>query len=281
MITLVTVGAALAAVAWFGLTSTVPEQTGGFPVVTTSPVPTYPVGNVDASEPSGMAPPGRDALAGYTRDYVTDFTGGDVPHGWNVFSGVPGGDPMGQFAASHVVISNGILSLNTWRDPRFANKWVTGGICQCEAPRTYGAYFVRSRITGGGPNEVQLLWPASNVWPPEIDFNETGDRFKSTSWTVHWGTQNHIDQRSLIIDMTAWHTWGVLWSAHAITFTADGKVWGRFTTIANIARVPMTLDFEQLAFCSAGRFCPSTPVSMKIDWVAEYSPVTSSAGSAR
>lgn len=153
-------------------------------------------------EPSGRLPPGPNALKGFTLRYVTDFKGTTLPKGWGAFTGVPGGDPGGQFGASHVVVKNGMLELNTWKDPAYHNKWVTGGVCQCGLASTYGAYFVRSRITGPGPNEVQLLWPASNIWPPEVDFNETGSSDTSTSSTLHYGVTNEVDQRALIIDLT-------------------------------------------------------------------------------
>lgn len=281
LITVVTMASALAVVLWFALSVPTPESTGNYPVVTTSPTPTYPVGHDDVAEPSGMAPPSAQALVGYSRSYVSDFTGSTIPAGWFKFTGKPNIDLTGQFGARHVVVSGGLLRLNTWRDPQYENKWVGGGICQCGLARTYGAYFVRSRITANGPNEVQLLWPASNISPPEIDFNETGSHHLSTSWTIHWGTENSIDQRSLIIDVTKWHTWGVIWSPTAITFTVDGRAWGEFTTRANIASVPMTLDFEQLALCESGRYCPSIPASMLIDWVAEYAPLAPSGSAPR
>ena len=232
----------------------------------------YPVGIPNVLEPSGESPPAANALSHYAQSYVSDFSGSALPAGWYVFDGKPGGDPHGQFAASHVTVQGGILSLNTWRDPKYKNIWVTGGLCQCGLARTYGAYFVRSRVTGMGPTEVQLLWPKSNRWPPEIDFNETGGSKTGTSSTVHYGAKNIMDQRSLTIDMTQWHTWGVVWSPMKITYVVDGEAWGAITNPEEISRVPMTLDFEQRTQCQIGRECPTTPVSMQIDWVAEYSP---------
>ncbi len=265
-----TLALAIGAVLWLGINNTSRETLGHFPVVTTSRSTTYPLGSLDDANPSGMAPPGPDALAGYHRSYVNDFTGSTTPPGWYLFSGVPSGDPSGQFDARHVVFANGMLQLNTWKDPRYSNKWVTGGLCQCGLHQTYGAYFVRSRISRAGPNEVQLLWPTSNNWPPEIDFNETGDSVRSSSWTVHWGVVNHIVQQSIFIDMRRWHTWGVIWSRTSIIFTVDGRQWGDFRTVANIPKEPMSLHFEQLASCANSRYCPRAPATMQIDWVAEY-----------
>jgi Glycosyl hydrolases family 16 len=230
----------------------------------------YPSGTVDLTDPSGVAPPGANALPGYRLTYVTDFEGTTLPSGWNVFTGIPAGDPGGQFASTHVVVHDGTLALNTWKDPKYSNRWITGGLCQCGVAKTYGAYFVRSRITGSGPNEAELLWPANNVWPPEIDFNETGGVVYATSSTIHWGPINQIEQRHLNINMEQWHTWGVIWTPALVTYVVDGQVWGTITNASEIAKVPMTLDFEQRQLCAIGRQCPTRPVSMLIDWVAEY-----------
>ena len=232
---------------------------------------TYPAGTPDLTEPSGMAPPSATALAGYSQTYVNDFTGTTLPTGWDVFTGVPGADPGGHFGISHVVVSGGVLQLNTYRNPAWHNGWVTGGLCQCGLAQTYGAYFVRSRVTASGPNEAELLWPAGKVWPPEIDFNETGGSINSTSTSVHFGSANNIVRSLINIDMTQWHTWGVIWTPSYILYTVDGIVWGSFRVASEISRVKMTLDFEQRQICAEHRQCPTVPTSMLIDWVAEYS----------
>ena len=232
----------------------------------------YPLGTPDNTEPSGEAMPGPDAMPGYRLGYENDFTGTTLPPGWDVFTGVPGGDPGGHFGSAHVVVSGGLLQLNAWEDPKYQDRWVTGGLCQCSVARTYGAYFVRSRVTGPGPNEVALLWPVTNVWPPEIDFNETGGLLSSTTSSVHFGATNTIIQRNVTIDMTQWHTWGVIWTPNSIVYTVDGRYWGAVTVPSYIPRIRMTLDLEQRAMCSEARQCPIVPVSMLVDWVAEYVP---------
>jgi beta-glucanase (GH16 family) len=228
------------------------------------------VGSPDASEPSGYAPPSANSLAGYSQSYVTDFTGTSLPAGWYVFTGQPGGDPGAQWGAAHVGVSNGLLSLNTFQDPNYNNEWVAGGVCQCGLSQTYGAYFVRSRVTGAGPTNVELLWPAANVWPPEIDFNETGGTTTGTSATVHWDSANNQDQRTMAVDMTQWHTYGVVWTPTTLTYTVDGRVWGEVTKASEIPTIAMTLDLTQQTWCASGFACPTSPQSMQIDWVAEY-----------
>lgn len=168
-----------------------------------------PDGTVDHAEPSGEAPPGASAMLGYTQTYVNDFTGAKVPTGWQAHTGTPGsGDPGSQWALNHVVVSNGLLQLNTWRDRAFGDEWVAGGLCQCGVVRTYGAYFVRSKVTGAGLTQVELLWPTTG-WPPEIDFNETGGDTSSSMATLHFGSGNHQIHATVNVEMTQWHTWGL------------------------------------------------------------------------
>jgi len=243
------------------------------PTTTTSPAPitAFPTGTADSSEPSGYAPSSSSALAGYSQSYVNDFTGTTLPSGWEPYSGTPSGDPGGQFGSAHDIVGGGILSLNTFQDPAYNNEWVTGGLCQCGHSQTYGAYFVRSRLTGAGPTGVELLWPATNAWPPEIDFNETLGGTSSTTATVHYNTNNSQVHNHTNVDMTQWHTWGVIWTPASVTYTVDGSVWATVTNTASIPNLPMTLDLQQQTWCSSGYACPTAPQSMQVDWVAEYS----------
>lgn len=250
------------------------------PTTTTTSAPAalstaYPVGTPDANAPSGYAPPAADALSGYSQSYVTDFNGSSLPSGWYTYSGQPGGDPGSQWADSHVSVSGGLLTLNAFQDPAYGGEWVTGGLCQCGVARTYGAYFVRSRVTGAGPTQVELLWPANNTWPPEIDFSETsggtGGSTASDIWAASGSGRSQL-QSHVSVDMTQWHTWGVIWTPTTVTYTVDGRVWGQVTNTGSIPSIPMTLDIQQQTWCSQGFACPSAPESMQVDWVAEYAP---------
>ncbi len=254
-------------------TTTEPPTT----TTTTASVPStpFPVGTLDPSSPSGYAPPAADAMAGYTQSYVTDFSGSTLPSGWYTYSGRPGGDPGAQWASSHVSVSGGLLTLNAFQDPAYGGEWVTGGLCQCGVARTYGAYFVRSRVTGAGPTQVELLWPANNTWPPEIDFSETGGAIDGSTASDIWaasGSGRSQVQSHVSLDMTQWHTWGVIWTPTTITYTVDGRVWGEVTNTGSIPSIPMTLDIQQQTWCSSGYACPSAPQSMQVAWVAEYAP---------
>jgi beta-glucanase (GH16 family) len=260
-------------------TTTIPPTTTTTSPTTTTTEPTsgaFPTGVADGSSVSGYDPPGANALGGYSQSYVTTFPGTSLPSGWDVYSGGQGGDPGGQWGGnSHVVVGGGMLSLNTFQDPNYGNEWVAGGLCQCGKSQTYGAYFVRSRVTGAGPTAVELLWPTVG-WPPEIDFNETSGTTTETTATNIWalnasGSKEQV-QVAHSIDMTQWNTFGVVWTPSSITYTVNGQVWGTFTNASEIPDQPMTLDLQQQTWCSSNWACPTTPQSMQIAWVAEYSP---------
>ncbi len=167
-------------------------------------------------------------------------------------------------------VANGLLSLLTYQDPNYGGKWVTGGLCQCGLAQTYGAYFVRSRVTGPGPTQVELLWPAANTWPPEVDFTETDGTTSSSAATTHWGTTNSQEQHKVATDLTKWHTWGVIWTPTSVTYTLDGVAYASVNNAAGIPQQAMTLDIQQQTWCSSGFACPTSPQQLQIDWVAEY-----------
>jgi hypothetical protein len=211
-------------------------------------------------------------LRGYTRDYCNDFRGSQLSQGWSKFSGVPGGDPSGMFEPSHVVVAGGALQLITSHDQSLGGRWATGGTCLCGRPQTYGAIFVRSRVTGGGDDDVELLWPTAHVWPPEIDFNETGNTSSKTGWYVHFSQDNSQIAKTLRVNLEQWHTWGVIWTPTKLTFTVDGRVWGVVNDPSVIPHEAMTLDIQQQTWCGIAPECPSKPVSMLIDWVSAFVP---------
>jgi hypothetical protein len=234
---------------------------------------TYPIGVFDESEPSGFAPPPGWAIPGYQRTYVNDFNRPLDPSLWAKFSGVPGGDPAGLFQRSHVKEFGGELKIETYRDHNDNNRWATGGICLCGLKTTYGAFFVRSRETHAGPDDVELLWPyAPNIWPPELDFDEMGVADNSSSWTDHYTSPSQFVQQSTTIDVLHWHTWGVVWTPTSVTFVVDGRVWGVITDPTEIPSIPMTLDMQQQTWCGIHPECPTRTSAMLIDWVAIFTP---------
>ena len=232
------------------------------------PLPT--TGVVNRAEPSQLAPTTPQALAGFVRTYVNDFTGAALPEGWDVYGGNPGGDPGAQFGPGHVSILHGLLQLSAWPDPAYGGEWVTGGLCQCGHAQTYGAYFVRTRVTGPGPTTVELLWPAAKVWPPEVDFVETNGGVTGTTATVHYGAKNNQIQYSVHVAMQRWHTYGIIWTPGQLTYLVDGRVYASVNEPPVIPGQGMTLDLQQQTWCLSAWACPSHPETMQVDWVAEY-----------
>ena len=241
-------------------------------VVAVAPHTTFPVGVFDMAEPSGLAPPGPSALAGYHRDYVNDFSGPLDPSMWLLFAGVPKGDPAGRFEPSHVAVSRGLLRIGAWRDPARRHHWATGGVCLCGVHPKYGAFFVRSRETAPGPDDVELLWPQNNTWPPELDFDEMGTSATQSTWSDHYHSPADFIQGNVTVNVKRYHTWGVIWTPTQVTFVVDGRAWGVVTTPALIPKLPMTLDLQLQTWCGIHPECPRKPSSMQIDWVAVYTP---------
>jgi hypothetical protein len=251
----------------------------------TSAVSTRPHGAVTncgspstaSAEPSGVLPLGPYTFTGWTRSYCNDFAGTKLPKGWDRFSGVPKGDPDGLWATSHVTVSDGVLSINTYRDPAYGDAWVSGGVCECGHPLTYGAFYVRSRLTSGGTSGIELLWPKDNQWPPEVDFFESWQHASVNTFTVHYSSADHIKQGWLHANLSKWHTWGVIWLPHEIEFVIDWgvdhwEIWGRITSRAAIPAIPMTLDLQQQTWCGILPACPTRPSSLLVDWVEEFVP---------
>jgi beta-glucanase (GH16 family) len=199
---------------------------------------------------------------------------------WGRYSGQPAGDPGGWWDPSHVVVRRGALRLATYRDPRFGNRWVSGGVSSARGLRQkYGKYLVRFRMHAGrGVAGIILLWPVADVWPPEIDFAENGGttskRAKMTA-TLHHGADDHIVQRSVAGDFTRWHTMGVEWTPRRLVYTLDGRAWATVRS-RHVPSERMELDIQTQAGTCGDRFAPcpgrSTPrrVDMQVDWVRAY-----------
>ncbi len=235
-------------------------------------VPPYPRGVFDPKEPSRFAPPPSTAMRGYKLVYVDNFKTWLSPKAWFLFKGVPGGDPVGLFEPSHVTLGRDLLRIITYKDPAYGDAWVSGGVGLWAIHPTYGAFFVRSRETGTGPDDVQLLWPKDNQWPPEIDFDEMGGNAHLTNWFIHYDTPSDQVQGHKKINILKWHTWGVIWTPKKITFTVDGFAYAVVTARNEIPHIPMMLDMQQQSFCGIGPDCPTKSTAMLINWVAVYTP---------
>ena len=191
----------------------------------------------------------KRAHARWKQVFVDDFSRGlDTSH-WLRYSGQPGGDPGGWWDPSHATVTNGVLNLETYR-----------------------------MDAGRGVLGVMLLWPSINIWPPEIDFAETGgttNRRDKISATLHHGADNQQIPRVLHGDFTQWHTAGVEWTPGKLVYTLDGRRWGSVRG-QYVPDMPMELDIQAQAGTCGQQYTPcpglSTPahVNLQVDRVAAY-----------
>jgi beta-glucanase (GH16 family) len=237
-----------------------------------------PARHISPDWPSGAPMPVGD-MPGWHQVFRDDFLGSSLNRrAWGAYEGQPGGDPGGWWDPSHVVVRGGTAQLETYRDARFGRRWVSGGMSSAYALRqTYGKYLVRFRVDAGdGVALVLLLWPAADVWPPEIDFGESGGGSRhEMSATLHFGPGDHQIQRSVSADFTRWHTMGVEWTPGRLQYTLDGRVWATVDSPA-VPALPMEMDAQTQAGTCGDRYAPcpdaTTPdkVVAQIDWVVAY-----------
>jgi beta-glucanase (GH16 family) len=238
------------------------------------------VAATSGGEGSHNAAGARPAAGKWKRVFSDDFEHGLDRSRWGEYSGQPGGDPGGWWDPSHVKVRKGVLNLETYRDPRIGGRWVSGGVSSSHALRQrYGKYLVRFRMDAGkGVAGIILLWPVRDVWPPEIDFAETGgtsNRRHEIAATLHYGSDDHQIQRGVRGDFTRWHTAGVEWTPNRLVYTLDGRRWATVRG-KHVPRMRMELDIQAQAGTCGDRYAPcpdsTTPkrVTLQIDRVTAY-----------
>ena len=222
---------------------------------------------------------------GWREVFSDDFNGTALDWQWTSYLGQPGGDPGGFFDPSHVTVSGGELVIGGYQDPSDLewdagpDTYVTGGVSSSPSfAQTYGKYLVRFRMDAGqGVAHAILLWPQTNTWPPEIDFSEDNGSDRQTDYaTLHYGADNTQVQKQIAINLTRWHTLGVVWTKGKLVYTIDGVNWATVTN-ANRPSVPMVLDIQTQGWAcgtSTWERCPDsgTPshVNLDVDWVVAY-----------
>ena len=223
--------------------------------------------------------PARSRPAGGRRVLFDGFGGTRLNRRvWTPYTGRPGGDPGGWWEPSHVVVRNGVLNLETYRDPRLGDRWVSGGVSSARGlEQRYGTYLVRFRMDAGkGVAGVLLLWPQAPHWPPEVDFAETGgdrpDRSDMTA-TLHYGPGDRTIARTVRGDFSRWHVMGVRWTPRRLVYTLDGRPWATVRS-RHVPAERMELDLQAQAGTCGDRYAPcpdaTTParVDLQVDWVA-------------
>jgi hypothetical protein len=219
--------------------------------------------------PSGAGVPGN--VPGWRLTYSTDFPGNSLPSNWGAYSGQPGNDPDGQWDPANVAVSGGELHF-------YASNGATGGVSFGGNPQTYGMYQVRMKgdyEPDFNISNILLLWPDSNVWPPEIDFFEDSGGYRGNYLaTVHPGPNGENDNQVHVNvnnnNATEWHTYGVQWTPSTITFTVDGQSVGSVSQsdTGSWPNIAMNLDIQSQNLGPAQP--PNGTETMTVAWVAEY-----------
>jgi hypothetical protein len=216
------------------------------------------------------------APSGYKISVSDNFSGTSLDmQKWFAWSGQPGGDPSAWWSPSQDVVSGGMLQVTGTRvsqggNPAWTNGGeITGGIGSVHT-QTYGEYewcmkspFAKSTTTAA------LLWPADNVWPPEVDlFENWGDPRFYDVW-LHYGSVDHKIQRLVAYEFAAkWTVYLALWRPGNVQVLEDGHRVVNITN-SNVPHVPMRFDLQTLALtphASAG--------TTDVKWIVQFAPLT-------
>ncbi len=221
------------------------------------------------------------AGGGWRRDFFDDFTGALSPT-WGRYGygrQAPGQGAMGLYGLSNVFTSAGNLVLRT----HYANgAWSSAGVSSGNGFAAHqGRWEVRARFEKAtGIGYAFLLYPKGGSWPPELDLAEGRVNGPSVMSTLHWGPTNQQRHNfNRVVDMTVWHTYGVIMAANSITYTIDSQGWASFTS-SNLPITNMWIGLQTGAMscpssyeCVAGNvpsaLTPATS-SIYVDWVAHY-----------
>ena len=241
-----------------------------------------------APDPSGVPMPVGNK-PGWTQVFKDNFNGKRLDAKWLKYRGAVAGSAGGWWAASQATVRKGELVLKTSQNavactdpvscPLF-NDEVSGGV-KSVFGFTYGKVLIRVRTKPVPDTDfLGILWPASNVPPPEMDFAVEGG-------TTHLATIGAIlkygaDESSTLPDsVTAnagkWHTLGVIWGPGEVQYTIDGRIWATETN-PNVSSVPMNIVLQAQTDCQAVplQTCPAPLTAVEpnvdVDWVVAYSP---------
>ena len=179
----------------------------------------------------------------------------------------PGSNKLG--VAETYRYASGMISSGKG-DPTSSAKWVNA----------YGYYEARMNVPDG-----KAIWPAfwlvpqGTEWPPEIDIMEIiGDKPNQVLNTYFWkDTQGQQAKDSLAYTApknltNEWHTYGLDWQRHSITWYLDGK---QIRSISSL-NVP-TEKMEMIINLAVGGRLPGYPdgttpqlSTLKVDYVRVY-----------
>ena len=197
------------------------------------------------------------------------------PHTWTLYNGVPGCCPQSLWSPSHVVSKAGALRIQTYKDPRYGGRWVSGGTSMARlVSQTYGRWVVRFRMNRGkGVGMDVALRPNGGGtvvdWIEESSDKGAARRIETA--TLHSGS-TRVHAR-VSADFTKWHTMTLAWVPGQITVRLDGRLWANYKS--HIPSTPMHLVMQTNVGSNGftGVMPDSTTprkVALQIDYVAVY-----------
>ena len=193
--------------------------------------------------PVRAAAPGD--FPGWTQDFVDDFNGPLDTARWSRYESSTNQIGMlSKYNRANVYTENGTMVLRTYTAG--GDAWRAAGVSGNPGfAAAQGKWVIRARFDRApGIGYAFLLYPRGGGWPPEVDIAEGTAGGPQIMSTLHWSTANLTDSRFKAgVDMTQWHTYGVILSDGKVQFTVDGAVW---TTIdnPNSPRMPMWLGLQ-------------------------------------
>jgi hypothetical protein len=231
-----------------------------------------------STDPSGESLPAAPP-AGYHQVFSDDFTGTTLDSNWYAYPLRQANPQAGYWNPSHIIVGGGLATIKTYQDPAFNGNWTSAGMSSKPGlVQTYGEYLVRSRVTSSaGISFTELLWNANDSGSPEVDFNESNGTSSETYGNLIWMNRGFDRRVNLSVDLTQWHTWGIIWTPTSLQFTVDGSVWATMDPAGYIPNGPMVLDLQGHTWSCDNSFhkvCPNSstpPLSeLQIDWVVAY-----------
>ena len=191
------------------------------------------------------------------------FTSASSLSGWSVYNG-PGHNGNGWRTPLAVSVEGGSLTIT-------GDAHGNSGGMALNSGQLHGRWEIcaRSAPSAETYHAVALLWPDAEDWPVggEIDFMEIVDPGRrSVEGFLHHGPDNQLEQGSVAVDATRWHSWAVEWTPESLVFFVDGRPWWETRNAAILPPRPMHLCLQLDNF--GGDTSPGG--QMQVDWVRQY-----------
>jgi hypothetical protein len=196
-------------------------------------------------------------------------------HTWTVYQGVPGCCDQSYWARSHVVSKGGMLRIQTYRDPAYGNRWVSGGVSMARlVNQTYGKWVVRFRMPRGTGVGMDVALRPSGGGTVVDWIEESSDKGAARAIetaTLHYGsTRVHAHVKA---DFTKWHTMILAWTPGRITVRLGHHLWADYGSHVPSSPMHMVMQTNVGTNGFTGVLPnSSTPsrVTLYVDYVAVY-----------